>query len=58
VGTDATRGWKCHAASCGAGGAICDLASVLLGGPSGRELRGADFKNARGYVADVFGEFT
>jgi len=58
VGTDATRGWKCHAASCGAGGAIYDLASVLLGGPWGRELRGEQFKNARAYVADVFGELT
>ena len=33
-----------------------DLASVLLGGPSGHELRGEAFKRARAYVADVFGE--
>ena len=56
VGTDSTRGWKCHASGCGAGGAIYDLASVLLGGPWGRELRGEQFKRARAYVADVFGE--
>ena len=51
-------GWKCHGGSCGAGGAIYDLASVLLGGPWGRELRGEQFKRARAYVADVFGELT
>ena len=58
VGTDSTQGWKCHGGSCGAGGAIYDLASVLLGGPWGRELRGEQFKRARAYVADVFGEIT
>ena len=58
VGTDSTTGWKCHGGSCGAGGAIYDLASVLLGGPWGRELRGEQFKHARAYVADVFGELT
>jgi hypothetical protein len=56
VGVSADQGWKCHAGSCGAGGAIYDLASVLLGGPWGPELRGAAFKRARAYVADVFGE--
>ncbi len=58
VGTDATQGWRCHGASCGAGGAIYDLASVLLGGPWGRDLRGEQFNRARAYVADVFGELT
>jgi hypothetical protein len=58
VGVDANAGWCCHAASCGARGAIYDLASVLLGGPSGRELRGEAFKRARAYVADIFGELT
>jgi hypothetical protein len=58
VGTEADTGWKCHSASCGAGGAIYDLASVLLGGPWGRELRGEQFHRARAYVADVFGELT
>lgn len=56
VGPDASTGWCCHA--CGARGAIYDLASVLLGGPYGRELRGEAFKRARAYVADVFGELT
>jgi hypothetical protein len=58
VGADANAGWCCHAASCGARGAIYDLASVLLGGPYGRELRGQAFKRARAYVADIFGELT
>ena len=41
---------------CGARGAIYDLASVLLGGPWGPQLRGEAFKRARAYVTDVFGE--
>ena len=49
-------GWYCR--SCEAGGAIYDLASVLLGGPYGRQLRGEEFNNARAYVADIFGELT
>jgi hypothetical protein len=56
VGTDASQGWRCHAGTCGARGAIYDLASVLLGGPWGRELRGDAFRRARAYVMDVFGE--
>jgi hypothetical protein len=58
VGTDPTQGWCCHASTCGARGAIYDLASVLLGGPHGRELRGEAFWRARAYVADVFGDLT
>jgi hypothetical protein len=58
VGVDADAGWCCHAASCGVRGAIYDLASVLLGGPHGRELRGEAFKRARAYVADIFGDAT
>ena len=58
VGTDASQGWCCHSGSCGARGAIYDLASVLLGGPYGRELRGDAFKRARAYVADIFGDLT
>jgi hypothetical protein len=58
VGTHASQGWCCHSGSCGARGAIYDLASVLLGGPWGHELRGEAFKRARAYVADVFGELT
>ncbi len=56
VGTEPGQGWCCHSGTCGARGAIYDLASVLLGGPWGRELRGDAFKRARAYVADVFGE--
>ncbi len=56
VGTDASQGWRCHAGGCGARGAIYDLASVLLGGPWGPELRGEAFRRAHAYVVDVFGE--
>ena len=56
VGDDASQGWRCHAGGCGARGAIYDLASVVLGGPWGPELRGEAFKRARAYVIDVFGE--
>jgi hypothetical protein len=56
VGASPETGWCCHAGGCGARGAIYDLASVLLGGPWGHELRGEAFNRARAYVADVFGE--
>jgi hypothetical protein len=56
VGTSPDQGWCCHSGRCGARGAIYDLASVLRGGPWGRELRGQAFKRARAYVADAFGE--
>jgi hypothetical protein len=56
VGTGPEQGWCCHAAGCAERGAIYDLASVLLGGPWGHELRGEAFRRARAYVADVFGE--
>ena len=56
VGADATRGWCCFSSRCGARGAIYDLASVLLGGPWGHDLRGEEFKRAQAYVHDVFGE--
>ncbi len=55
VGTSPDQGWCCHSGGCGARGAIYDLASVLLGGPWGHELRGEAFRRARAYVADVFG---
>ena len=58
VGTSSDQGWCCHSGGCGARGAIYDLASVLLGGPWGHELRGEAFKRARAYVADVFGELS
>jgi hypothetical protein len=58
VGTDPSQGWCCHAGGCGARGAIYDLASVLLAGPWGHELRGDAFRRARAYVVDGFGELT
>jgi hypothetical protein len=54
VSSEGEQVWHCHA--CGAGGTIYDLASVVLGGPWGPELRGEAFKRARAYVVDVFGE--
>ena len=33
-----------------------DLASAVLGGPTGHELREEAFKRAHAYVADVLGE--
>jgi hypothetical protein len=56
LGRDANEGWHCFA--CGAGGAIYDFASALLGGPTGRELRGEDFRRARDLVHAVFSENT
>jgi hypothetical protein len=53
VGGDAGEGWCCH--GCGAGGAIYDLASVLLGGPTGQWLRGEQFRRAREHVIRTFG---
>jgi hypothetical protein len=56
VGADTGSGWCCHSGACGARGAIYDLASVLDGGPWGRELRGKAFARARARVRDAFGE--
>ena len=56
VGTEPEQGWCCHSAGCGARGAIYDLASVLDGGPWGRELRGEAFARARARVIEVFGD--
>jgi len=56
VGAEASQGWCCHSGDCGARGAIYDLASVLLGGVWGRELRGAAFTRARARVREVFGD--
>ncbi len=53
VGRDAGEGWCCH--GCGAAGAIYDLASVLAGGPTGRWLRGAQFRRAAEVVRREFG---
>jgi hypothetical protein len=56
VGAGPEQGWRCHADRCGARGAIYDLASVVLGGPTGQELRGEEFKRAKAYVQDAFGD--
>jgi hypothetical protein len=56
VGAEASQGWCCHSGECGARGAIYDLASVLLGGPWGRELRGSAFTRARTRVREAFGD--
>ena len=53
VGSDAGEGWCCF--GCGAAGAIYDLASVLLGGPTGQWLRGEQFRRAREHVIRTFG---
>ena len=45
--------WACHA--CPASGAIYDLASAVLGGPTGHALRGEAFRRARAYVVEVLG---
>jgi len=52
VGRDAGEGWCCH--GCGAGGAIYDLASVRDGGPTGRWLRGEQFRRAHDVVQRAF----
>lgn len=54
VGGDASGGFHCH--GCGVGGAIYDLASLLLGGPTGQELRAEAFKAARELVVERFGD--
>ena len=54
VGTRPEQGWCCHSASCGARGAIYDLASVLDGGPWGAQLRGEAFARARARVIEAF----
>jgi hypothetical protein len=48
--------WKCH--SCGHNGTIYDLASVVLGGPSGDTLASSreDFLRAVQLVRETFGE--
>jgi hypothetical protein len=56
VGTSPQQGWCCHSATCGARGAIYDLASVLEGGPWGAQLRGDAFARARERVIQAFGQ--
>ncbi|HEY4279696.1 MAG TPA: hypothetical protein VGM91_15835, partial [Conexibacter sp.] len=50
VGDDADTGWWCH--GCARGGTIYDLASVLLGGPTGTALRGDAFRSAKALVVE------
>lgn len=45
-----------HAPSGGAAAGIYDLASLVLGGPMGRELCGEAFKNAKDLVVDRCGD--
>ncbi len=54
VWPDTAGGWWCF--GCGAGGAIYDLASLVLGGPTGPALAGEAFKVARELVIERFGE--
>jgi hypothetical protein len=49
VYAEAEQGWWCF--GCARGGRIYDLASLLSGGPWGRELRGEAFRAARELVA-------
>ena len=54
VWPDRAGGWWCF--GCGAGGAIYDLASLVLGGPTGQALAGDAFKAAKELVVDRFGQ--
>lgn len=47
------RGFYCFA--CGAGGGAVDLASAVLGGPTGSELRGDQFRAARARALEALG---
>jgi hypothetical protein len=49
VYAEAEQGWWCF--GCQRGGRIYDLASLLSGGPWGRELRGDAFRTARELAA-------
>lgn len=54
VGGAPDEGWCCH--GCDSAGAIYDLASVMTGGPTGRGLRGAAFRDAERIVKDAYPE--
>jgi hypothetical protein len=47
------RGFYCFA--CRAGGGAVDLASALIGGPTGSELRGREYRAARARALQVLG---
>lgn len=49
----AERGWWCF--GCARGGRIYDLASLLIGGPWGRQLRGEPFRRARAFACERLG---
>jgi hypothetical protein len=49
VFAEAERGWWCY--GCSRGGRIYDLASLLQGGPWGRDLRGEVLSQVRRLVA-------
>jgi hypothetical protein len=49
----AEQGWWCF--GCTRGGRVYDLASLLLGGPWGRDLRGEPFRRARALVHERLG---
>jgi hypothetical protein len=49
----AQQGWWCF--GCSRGGRVYDLASLLLGGPWGRDLRGEPFRRARALVHERLG---
>jgi hypothetical protein len=49
VFAEASRGWWCY--GCSRGGRVYDLASLLAGGPGGRELRHEAFARARELAA-------
>ena len=53
VWAEAERGFACF--GCGVAGRIFDFASALGGGPTGRELRGEAFLEARRWVNAAFG---
>jgi hypothetical protein len=53
VWPESAGGWWCF--GCGAGGAIYDLASLVVGGPTGQALGGEAFRDARQLVVDRFG---
>ena len=46
-------GWYCFA--CGAGGSAIDLVSALRGGPTGRELRGEEYRRCRAETLERLG---
>jgi hypothetical protein len=46
--------WKCHGSTCDAAGGIYDLASAVLGGPTGRALRGSAFIRAKDLVRRTY----